>query len=353
MLIREELEQIEHQSLSKLASFSDQTRGRQKTERPCHVRPAYQHDRDRIIHSKPFRRLKHKTQVFLSPTGDHYRTRLTHVIEVSQIARTISKALRLNDDLTEAIALGHDLGHTPFGHAGEHALNQIHGSGFRHWEHSLRVVDVLANNRKGLNLTWEVRDGIVHHSKGKSSPLIGSNKEAPATLEGKIVRISDIVAYANHDLEDALRAKLILKKDVPVECIEILGNTHSRRINTMVSDIITQTRELGKNQVAMSKRVMTATSRLRDFLFECVYENPVITKETDKAVKLIHDLYEYFIEHPDALIEMSGRKQLQDDIHQEACDFIAGMSDRYALNLFQRVFVPQPWEELGMAGMDF
>ncbi len=344
MLIREQLEKLEHDMLSPLAAFSDQSKGRERPERPCRVRPAFQHDRDKIIHSKPFRRLKHKTQVFLAPAGDHYRTRLTHTIEVSQIARTIAKALFLNEDLAEAIALAHDLGHTPFGHAGERALNEIHPKGFNHCEQSLRVVDVLAEDGKGLNLSWEVRDGIGKHSKGENNPIIGSPKEMPETLEGKIVRLADIVAYTNHDLEDAQRARLIRKKEIPRECSSLLGQNNSQRINTMVTDIIVETGKLGRNAVSMSGPVLEATEKLRAFLFERVYQAEAIRKESEKAVKLVHELYRFLVRNPDGFLEVSGKKELQFDINQEVCDFIAGMSDQYALSLFENLFIPKPWD---------
>jgi dGTPase len=344
MLIREQLERREHEMLSPHAAFSDQSKGRERPERPCHVRPAFQHDRDKIIHSKPFRRLKHKTQVFLAPAGDHYRTRLTHTIEVSQIARTIAKALFLNEDLTEAIALGHDLGHTPFGHAGEKALNQVHPRGFKHWEQSLRVVDLLAGDGKGLNLTWEVRDGILKHSKGERNPIIGPIKEMSRTLEGKIVRAADIVAYTNHDIEDAVRARLIKRQDVPEDCVHVLGQNHSQRINTMVTDIINETAKLDRNAIAVSKRVLSATEKLRSFLFERVYQHPVILKESGKAIKIIHELYQFLVNNPERFLELRGGKELRFEIHEEVCDFIAGMSDRYALSLYDSLFIPRPWD---------
>jgi dGTPase len=344
MLIREQLEKREHEMLSSLAAFSDRSRGRDRPERPCHVRPAFQHDRDKIIHSKPFRRLKHKTQVFLSPAGDHYRTRLTHTIEVSQIARTIAKALFLNEDLAEAIALGHDLGHTPFGHAGERALDAIHPKGFSHWEQSLRVVDLLADDGKGLNLTWEVRDGILKHSKGETNPIICRAKDMPETLEGKIVRLADIVAYTNHDLEDAHRAKLIRRNEVPEDCIRVLGQNNSQRINTMVTDIINETAKLNRNAVAMSEDVLAATEKLRSFLFKSIYQHDAIKNESDKAVKLTQELYQYLVKNPDRFLELSGKKELRFDINQEVCDFIAGMSDQYALSLYESLFIPRPWD---------
>lgn len=344
MLIREKLEKLEHETLSRFATFSDQSKGRLKPEEPCEIRPAFQRDRDRIVHSKPFRRLKHKTQVFLAPAGDHYRTRLTHTIEVNQIARTIARALFVNESLTEAIALGHDLGHTPFGHAGEYALNQCCPNGFRHWEQSLRVVDILANDGKGLNLTYEVRDGILKHSKGKDHPFVGKDAEAPETMEGKIVRAADIIAYVNHDLEDAQKAGLVSRAEIPTDCLQVLGEHHAQRINTMVSDLIHQTLNLNQPWLEMSPNVLRATERLREWLFEKVYESPIIRAEFDKAVKVVCDLYEYLCKHPEKFLEISGKKELRFGIEQEVCDFIAGMTDRYALALYQELFLPSPWD---------
>ena len=344
LLIRERLERLEHEILSPLAAKSDLSRGRQRPEKPCQVRPAFQHDRDRIIHSKAFRRLKHKTQVFLAPKGDHYRTRLTHTIEVSQIARTIAKALALNEDLTEAIALGHDLGHTPFGHAGEYSLDEIFPGGFHHWEQSLRVVDELANEGKGLNLTWEVRDGILKHSKGKSNPILGEGPDdLPATLEGKIVRVADVVAYTNHDLQDAIHAGLLKASDIPAECSEVLGRGHSARINTMVTDIIMETAKLEKNQVAMSQEVLAATDLLRDFLFAAVYENAAVQDEFKKSRRIIQELYYFYLQHPEALLKQIGKKEFHYPLEREACDHIAGMSDSYALHIYDELFMPKPW----------
>lgn len=343
MLIREKLEKQEHETLSRFAAFSDQSKGRIRPEEPCEIRPAFQRDRDRIIHSKPFRRLKHKTQVFLAPAGDHYRTRLTHTIEVNQIAHTIARALSLNESLTEAIALGHDLGHTPFGHAGEYALNQCCPNGFKHWEQSLRVVDILANDGKGLNLTYEVRDGILKHSKGKEHPFVGRNEDAPETMEGKIVRAADIIAYVNHDLEDALQAGLVSLADVPKNCLSILGERHSQRIDKMVSDIIYQTLEENQPWLSMSPDVLNATELLREWLFANVYENPIIRAEFDKAVKVVCELYEYLVRRPEKFIQISGKTELRFPVEQEITDFIAGMTDRYALSLYNELFLLKPW----------
>jgi dGTPase len=342
--IRERLEQLEEDKLSPLAMKSRDSRGRLTPEKPCHVRPAFQRDRDRIVHSKAFRRLKHKTQVFLAPKGDHYRTRLTHTIEVSQIARTVAKALFLNEDLTEAIALGHDLGHTPFGHAGEHALDEVHPGGFHHWEQSLRVVDKLASEGRGLNLTHEVRDGILKHSKGRSHPILAANgDDLPQTLEGKIVRVADVIAYTNHDLQDAIAAGLVKPSDLPKDCLEVLGRRTTVRINTMVSDIISATQSLSRNEVAMSSEVLAATTRLRDWLFEAVYFHPDIQAEFTKARHIIHELYHYYCRHPEVLAKHMDKKELTEPVEREACDHIAAMSDSYALHIYEELFLPKPW----------
>ena len=342
--IRERLEEMERRNLSPLAAKSSESRGRLKPEKPCHIRPDFQHDRDRVIHCKAFRRLKHKTQVFLAPRGDHYRTRLTHTIEVSQIARTIAKSLFLNEDLTEAIALGHDLGHTPFGHAGEYALDSVFPGGFHHWEQSLRVVDELGFEGRGLNLTWEVRDGILKHSKGRESPILGANPaDLPATLEGKIVRVADIVAYTNHDLQDAFAAGLLKPVDLPRECVEVLGKGHSARINTMVTDIIYETMKLNDNAIGMTPAVATATEALRDFLFERVYDNAQVQVEVSKTRKIIEELYRYYVEHPETLLRHAGKREFRCPLEREACDFIAGMSDGYSLHLYEELFMPKPW----------
>jgi len=344
-LIRKRLEKLEHETLSPLAAKSDQSKGRVRPEKKCDVRPDFQHDRDRIVHSKAFRRLKHKTQVFLAPKGDHYRTRLTHTIEVSQIARTIAKALFLNEDLTEAIALGHDLGHTPFGHAGEFALDEVLPGGFHHWEQSLRVVEELSNNGKGLNLTWEVRDGIGKHSKGKHNSIVGGGNDA-GTLEGMTVRVADIVAYTNHDLQDAIQAGLIKLKDVPDKCTQVLGRTHSQRINKMVTDIIEETGKLGekgKKETAMTAEALSATEDLRAFLFEKVYENEAVQREFRKGRRIIQELYGRFVERPETLLRLIGKKEFTAPVEREAADFIAGMTDHYAISVYEDLFMPKPW----------
>ncbi len=322
--------------------LSAESKGRHKAERPCTIRTCFQRDRDRIIHSKSFRRLKHKTQVFLAPTSDHYRTRLTHVIEVSQIARTIARSLRLNEDLTEAIALGHDLGHTPFGHAGEQVLNEIHPGGFKHVIHSLRVVDVLEKDGKGLNLTHEVRDGIAKHSKGMGS--IDNPKYRPETMEGQVVRVSDLVAYANHDLDDALRSGIIKLTDVPKQAINVLGRTISKRVNSMVTDIITQTQDASDGVVHIGEEVEDAIVNLRSYLFENVYMNEAVKYNFVKAGKIIRELYEYFCTNPEKLWELKEKKYVYDKDHNQiVCDFIAGMTDSFAISLYEKLFLPKRW----------
>src|SRR5690349_24817981 len=284
MTIREELEQRERDILAPQAAKSADSRGRVHPETPDPIRPAFQHDRDRIIHCKAFRRLKHKTQVFFAPTGDHYRTRLTHTLEVSQIARSIAKVLRLNEELTEAIALGHDLGHTPFGHAGERVLQSLVPGGFEHYEQSLRIVDVLEADGQGLNLTWEVRDGIARHSKGKHGVPVGADPAHRAsTIEGQIARVADIIAYVNHDIDDAIRAGLLKPADLPRERTTVLGSSSSERIGTMVSDVVLQTLDAGLSEVRMSDEILEATVGLRSFLFDAVYENDIATAEFKKA----------------------------------------------------------------------
>jgi dGTPase len=337
--IREMLEEQERVVLSSFAKLSSETKGRLKKDRECDIRPSFQHDRDRIIHSKAFRRLKHKTQVFLSPTGDHYRTRLTHTLEVSQISRTIAKALRLNEDLTEAIALGHDLGHTPFGHAGEAILNELLKEGFRHWEQSLRVVDIIEKDGEGLNLTYEVREGILKHSKGKGEIL---GDDIPSTLEGQIVRISDIIAYINHDIDDAIRAGILSNKDLPYECLKILGNSHSKRIDKMVKDVIMNS--FNKPKIYISEEILKSLEILRDFLYTNLYESEDLTNEHVKASKIIRDLYEYFLDNESAIPESLKRKE--EPIERIVVDYIAGMTDRYALTLYKNIFIPKSWRNL-------
>ena len=341
--IREKLEERERLIFSPFAMLSSETKGRLSPEEECPLRPAFQHDRDRIIHSKSFRRLKHKTQVFLVPTGDHYRTRLTHTLEVSQIARTISKALQLNEDLTEAISLGHDLGHTPFGHAGEDTLNELVQGGFSHADQSLRVVDLLEKDGRGLNLTQEVRDGILKHSKGKGEILCEDEEEMAMTLEGQVVRIADIVAYVNHDIDDAIRGGVISQDDVPKGCRKRLGDTHAKRINTMVNDIVLETLRVGGGHLSISQEVLATIVKLRDFLWERVYENQTVHADFHKAAKILKELYHYFIDHPDDFLKLVEKKSLYDSTERCVTDFLAGMTDRYAFRLYEERFLPLPW----------
>lgn len=305
------------------------TKGREKAEPECEVRTAFQRDRDRIIHCNAFRRLKHKTQVFLSPDSDHYRTRLTHTLEVSQIARTIAIGLALNEDLTEAIALGHDLGHTPFGHAGERALNGVLPGGFRHYEQSLRVVDRLENGGKGLNLTYEVRDGIVCHTRGKEAD----------TLEGRIVKLADRIAYINHDIDDAIRGGVLREENLPPDVRRILGESKSKRINTLVLSAIRNT----KNEVALDSDVQAAFDILHEFMFDRVYTNPVCKSEEKKAISMIEQLFSFFVEHPDELPNEYISIAWQEGAQRAAADYIAGMTDGFALREFSRYFIPSGW----------
>ncbi|NUR55467.1 MAG: deoxyguanosinetriphosphate triphosphohydrolase [Acidobacteria bacterium] len=349
MTIREDLETREHQILAPQAAKSAASRGRLRPETEDPIRPAFQHDRDRVIHCKAFRRLKHKTQVFFAPTGDHYRTRLTHTLEVSQIARSIAKVLRLNEELTEAIALGHDLGHTPFGHAGERVLQTLVPGGFEHYEQSLRIVDVLENDGQGLNLTWEVRDGIARHSKGKHGVPVGADPAHRAsTIEGQIARVADIIAYVNHDIDDAVRAGLLRPEDLPRPRTDVLGRTSSERIGTMVTDVVMRTLEAGLSEVRMSDHVLTATVGLRSFLFEAVYENEVATAEFKKAAGILGGLWEKVREQP---AEFLDRKVLDEEgLDAAARDFVAGMTDRYAVSLYEQLFIPKPWVSVNPQG---
>lgn len=329
LTIREMTEQNEEKILSGFATFSKNTKGREKEISPCDMRTCFQRDRDRIIHAKSFRRLKHKTQVFLAPAGDHYRTRLTHTMEVSQIARTIARSLRLNEDLTEAIALGHDLGHTPFGHTGEFMLDEICTFGFHHYEQSLRVVDHLENGT-GLNLTFEVRDGILNHA--------GDNDAA--TLEGKIIKLADRIAYINHDIDDALRGGIIKESDLPDDCIKVLGATHGDRISTLIYDIVTASE--GKNTIAMSKDVAGAMKELRDFMFRTVYVNSRAQEENHKSQRVISMLFETFMEKPSLMGDVYSDIE-RFGLEQTVCDYIAGMTDNYAIFKFNEIFVPKIW----------
>ena len=342
--LRKLIESREENILALQAALSSRTRGRVKKEEECPIRTAFQRDRDRILHSKAFRRLKHKTQVFLSPEGDHYRTRLTHTLEVTQIARTISRALRLNEDLTEAIGLGHDLGHTPFGHAGEAILSEIVPGGFRHYEQSLRVVEKLEANGEGLNLTWEVRDGIVKHSKGAGAVFTKQDRGRPATLEGQVVRVSDIIAYVNHDLDDAVRSGLMKPKDIPKHIIDRLGNSHSKRINTLVSNVIYSSLKQDLQAVTMDEEVLKAMLDLRQFLYQTVYELSIPQTEFLKAKKILNDVFVYVLQYPETFLPRLRSKG--DSIEQMTTDFVAGMTDRYAIRLYEKLFLPKVWNLL-------
>ena len=344
--IREDLERRERASLAPEAAHSADTRGRLRPEPEDDVRPAFQRDRDRILHSKAFRRLKHKTQVFFAPTGDHYRTRLTHSLEVSQIARTIARALALNEDLTEAIALGHDLGHTPFGHQGERVLAGLMPGGFEHYEQSLRIVDVLERDGAGLNLTWEVRDGIGKHSKGKRGSPVGPDVPVRAgTLEGQIARVADLIAYVNHDIDDAVRAGVLKERDLPAGPLSVLGATHSARIGCMVKDVVIETRGTGLREIAMTRPVLEAMLDLRAFLFANVYENELSTAEFSKAAGILGGLWEKVHETPGRFLE--PRTVGEEGVDAAARDFLAGMTDRYAVALYEHLFIPKPWVTLG------
>jgi dGTPase len=348
MTIREQLEQREIAMLAPQAARSAQSRGRLRAEDEDDIRPAFQRDRDRIIHCKAFRRLKHKTQVFFAPTGDHYRTRLTHTLEVSQIARTIAKALWLHEDLTEAIALGHDLGHTPFGHHGERVLARLVPGGFSHYEQSLRVVDVLERDGRGLNLTWETRDGIARHSKGKLGLPVGeASSDRASTLEGQIVRISDLIAYVNHDIDDAVRAGVLQAAHLPSSAMRVLGTSSSDRIGRMVTDVVFETRRLDLVEIRMTADVLQETLALREFLFRAVYENEVSTAEFRKAGDILGALWEKVRERPADFLD--ARTAEAEGVDVAAKDFLAGMTDRYAVGLFERLFIPKPWVDMSKA----
>ena len=338
MTIREELERREHQFLSEKAQFADETKGRPRAEASTEndMRTCYQRDSDRILHSKSFRRLMHKTQVFLQPEGDHYRTRMTHTLEVARIARTITRALRLNEDLAEAIAFGHDLGHTPFGHAGEVALSEVTGRPFRHNEQSLRVVDILEKDGQGLNLTYEVRMGILGHSR---------HSRLPETLEGQIVRKSDQIAYINHDIDDAMRAGILTDSDIPREIADVLGATHRDRINSLVTNMVMHTLQTG--ELGMDPEVDTTMEALRDFMFERVYKNPVAKGEEVKARHILQELYTYYIKHPEALPADFQPQLSFDGMERTVCDYIAGMTDKYAMYKYDELFIPLAWQVRG------
>lgn len=338
MNFRETYEEFEINNLSTKAAKSKYTLGRMNKEKKCDTRTEYQRDRDRIIHSKSFRRLMHKTQVFLSPEGDHYRTRLTHTLEVSQISRTIARTMRLNEDLTEAIALGHDLGHTPFGHCGERTLNNLVEGGFSHNVQSLRVVDILEmknDNQQGLNLTLEVRDGILNHTGNKK----------PITLEGEIVKVSDRIAYINHDIDDAIRANIITIDQIPKEYLEIIGFTHGQRINTMINDIIEYSKN--KNEIRMSEEIFNTTIKLREFLFKNIYYNKTAKSEEHKAEFLLNNLFYYYIDNfdkvPKYYLDLYNKYKFSKE--EIVKDYISGMTDRYAIKVFKEIFVPLPWDK--------
>ena len=343
--LRVRLEAREHDTLAPWAARASESRGRLRPEPEDPIRPAFQRDRDRIVHSKAFRRLKHKTQVFLAPAGDHYRTRLTHTLEVSQIARTIAKVLGLNEELTEAIALGHDLGHTPFGHAGERVLRGLVPGGFNHYEQSLRIVDVLEREGRGLNLSWEVRDGIAKHSKGKRGAPVG---EAPdrraATLEGQVARVADIIAYVNHDIDDAIRAGILRSTDLPARAVEALGGSSSERIGRMVSDVVEQSvPHPDAPEIGMSAEVLEATLTLREFLFAAVYEDEAATAEFGKVAGILESLWGRVRSEPARFLD--GATLERDGLDVASRDFLAGMTDRFAIGLFEELFVPRSWGE--------
>ncbi|HEY2149251.1 MAG TPA: deoxyguanosinetriphosphate triphosphohydrolase [Vicinamibacterales bacterium] len=340
--LRQQLEARERETLAPQAAKSADTRGRLRAEPEDEVRPAFQRDRDRIIHCKAFRRLKHKTQVFFAPTGDHYRTRLTHTLEVSQIARTIAKVLRLHEELTEAIALGHDLGHPPFGHAGERVISALMPGGFNHYEQSLRIVDLLEHDGSGLNLTWEVRDGIAKHSKGKSGAPVGMPPALrSATVEGQIMRVADLIAYVNHDIDDATRAGLLKAEDLPEDLVAVLGRSSSARIGTLVKDVVTETLAGGLTEIRMSETVLNAVLGLRAFLFDSVYENSIATAEFAKASGILSGLWEKVRQRPEQFLD--ARTMEQEGLDAATRDFIAGMTDRYAVRLFEQLYIPKPW----------
>ena len=331
MTLRESIQQQEMLRLSPRACRSADSRGREREEEECQIRTCFQRDTDRIVYSKAFRRLKHKTQVFLQPEGDHYRTRMTHTLEVSRIARTIARGLALNEDLTEAIALGHDLGHTPFGHAGERLLDSIMPGGFAHYQQSLRVVDRLEKNGEGLNLTWEVRNGILRHTKG----------EPAATLEGQIVKLADHIAYINHDIEDALRGGVIFPMDIPLEISRVLGFSLSERVNTLVLDAIQASTD--QDQICQSPEVGEAMQSLKDFMFANVYTNPLAKGEEGKAQEMLRRLFEHYRTNPDELPADFQEIRMAEGVERAVCDYIAGMTDPFAVEQFSRLFIPNSW----------
>ncbi len=330
MTIREQTEKIERDTLSPFACLSEKTKGREEKAPLCDMRTEFQRDRDKIIHSKSFRRLKHKTQVFITPEGDHYRTRLTHTLEVSQIARTIARSLRLNEDLTEAMAMGHDLGHTPFGHAGEAALNELCSDGFMHSEQSLRTVDILEK----LNLTWEVRDGILNHPGGGN----------PGTLEGEVLQLADRIAYINHDIDDACRGGIINEKDIPKIITNVLGETHTERINTLICDVVRNS--YGKREIVMSTEVEEAMTRLRNYMFDFVYVGSKAKEEEKKVLGIIKGIFEYYTQNPGAMPLYLQEIAWKEGVEKAVSDYIAGMSDRFAIYTYNNIYVPKSWEKL-------
>lgn len=330
MTVREETQRIEHKMLAPWAAFSDASRGRQRPEEECELRTPFQRDRDRVIHCKSFRRLKHKTQVFLAPEGDHYRTRLTHTLEVAQIARTIARAMRLNEDLTEAIALAHDLGHTPFGHAGERALNDVVPGGFRHYEQSLRVVDRLEKDGRGLNLTYEVRNGILCHTSGTEAD----------TAEGRIVRWADKIAYINHDIDDAIRAEVLTEQDIPREITGVLGNSKTKRITSMIRSVVENSSGL---DIGMDEETNRQFEALQVYMYEAVYKNPYAKHEERKVPHIIHSLYEHFRDHPEELPEYIRRIAKEEGPEAASRDYVAGMTDHFAVGTYKDLYIPKAW----------
>ena len=333
MNIRESMEQREQKMLSPYAALSLCSRGRERQEEECDVRTVYQRDRDRILHSKAFRRMKDKTQVFVAPQGDHYRTRLTHTLEVSQIARTIAKALRLNEDLVEAIALGHDLGHTPFGHAGERALDAVNPDGFAHYKQSVRVAQILEKNGEGLNLTWEVRDGILNHRTSGN----------PSTLEGQVVRLSDKIAYIHHDMDDAIRGGILTEADVPKDICEVIGSSPTERLDHFIHDIVTNS--MDKDDILMSEPVAEAMTKIRQFMFERVYKNPIAKSEEGKAEMLMETLYQHFLKHLDDLPEeYLNLLSVGEPREKVVCDYVGAMTDRFAIAVYEDIYIPKSWQ---------
>ena len=351
MNLRQQRERLEEEMLSPFATRSAASKGRRRKERECTLRPAFQHDRDRILYCKAFRRLKHKTQVFLAPTGDHYRTRLTHTLEVSQIARTVARALRLNEDLTEAIALGHDLGHTPFGHAGEAVLHKLLPGGFHHHQQSLRVVDVLEKDGQGLNLTHEVRQGIAGHSKGRGPFLAKQSEKSQLTLEAQVVRAADVMAYIAHDTEDAIRGGVLQREELPQAVVKVLGAKLPSQIDTMVRDLVASSLEAGGDRLAMSPEVEDAIVGLREFLYERVYDNMDVHRDFIKASKVVTELFEMLCDKKRYADKYRLYLGVEPPVRlaqrqRAAADYIAGMTDRYALNVYEEVFLPRPWGKL-------